>query len=1187
MAMIGLTLLMPAQQAAATGWQENIKAGSDIVMKDHRWPSWEAGTYYCFWYMNFTPGHPRLGNFYGGINTNGVNSAPGMFMSYWGEVSNITEGEMFYSHGYGAEGASGGAHGLALFVRPSEWYRMVMRIIPPAAKDADEAFVGWWVKDVAKNEWHTHSVVRLPARASGFQSNSGFVEALGAATEHRAFERRLGYGRLNGQWYKADTVTSGGGKFFKLIEDGTVLRYDRAEPDGAGPGGSFTTKQADAPALDPPAIAEASALGSGNQVSVQWSVPRSASPQLSYKLEAFETPEATGAPLAVQADTAPHLFARRLDLPGAARSVRLTVTDIFDQQKSVILPVKMIPVSPAAPPAKTRPGLEYAYFDAPEGTNWEKLPDLDSLKPVSQGHVHTLDDTVRQERERLYALRYRGYLAVPADGIYMISAGTCDGSRMLIDGKPVIDNDGIHGRVPQQCVLPLQKGPHAFQLDYFKSSGHRHHGGLPDRISIRWEGPGFGLRRLAHGDFQCDAQRDTPALDLSLEGATAAADGMVEDNLVTIRASAAMRDHRATRIQLYAGDMLLQTLSGEALADPSKVMFRKLFPAGSNKIRARLWYDECWSVDAGGGGEFTTRQYNDGPWKFTALGHKFPLGARYKDGTASFSGEGTCVAWQQVKGDYTLTARIADITLTTPESGVYDQNWLGVYTSDVKGGPQDVGKEPSFNEYGFGVYLTAGRGMKGWADNEDFAGARMCFPTFPPDHRWLRIVRRGQRFEAFTSADGKAWRKAMEVISRHYTAEQYAGIVFRAVPGKGRGLFQGAMDHMSLEPGTAPASPRLRIRPADMGDRNRITAVVQAVANPAMLFARGPAKGLLKSADHGETWHAANHGLASPVAMAVRSVAVHPADSAIILRGGGSVVDGKLRSGLWRSADGGKTWQLVADEIDFDGRGPTSVFGEVIAFCPQDPALVVAAGESSGLFLSRDAGLTWERAGLTGERVTCVSFATAVQPNEPLLLVGTCADSELASLGLGKPAVEVAAPGRLYWGGIRDRKVVLEPRCELADFGVTNIGRGEWVNFATIATTRGAYYTWTHGNSWSQRIIDVPADVLITALGARQFKKPDSGPQEHWRSVCTTYAAPFSGEGSAAVVHAAHERTQNIWEPLAARPMVEGPAAVNLHEGASCILIDKDDSRTFFLCNRHGIFKTTDLGKSYRLVHPK
>jgi hypothetical protein len=51
--------------------------------------------------------------------------------------------------------------------------------------------------------------------------------------------------------------------------------------------------------------------------------------------------------------------------------------------------------------------------------------------------------------------------------------------------------------------------------------------------------------------------------------------------------------------------------------------------------------------------------------------------------------------------------------------------------------------------------------------------------------------------------------------------------------------------------------------------------------------------------------------------------------------------------------------------------------------------------------------------------------------------------------------------------------------------------------------------------------------------------------------------------------------------------MVEGPAAVNLHEGASCILIDKDDSRTFFLCNRHGIFKTTDLGKSYRLVHPK
>jgi len=191
-----IALLLSAPAAEATGWKPNVLEGSDIVMKDHRWPAWDAGTYYCFWYMSFVPGHPRLGSFYGGINTRGPNAPPGMFMSYWGEVNNVHEGPLFYSHGYGAEGASGGAHGDALFLRPGDWYRFVMRIFPPGTDSDKCSLVGWWVEDLEKNEWHTHSVVRLPARATGFTGNSGFVEALAPAGVPRAFERRLGYCRL-------------------------------------------------------------------------------------------------------------------------------------------------------------------------------------------------------------------------------------------------------------------------------------------------------------------------------------------------------------------------------------------------------------------------------------------------------------------------------------------------------------------------------------------------------------------------------------------------------------------------------------------------------------------------------------------------------------------------------------------------------------------------------------------------------------------------------------------------------------------------------------------------------------------------------------------------------------------------------------------------------------------------------
>jgi len=112
-------------------------------MMDLRWPRWDEGTYYCFWYVNFFPN--RYCTFYGGLATRGDKAPPGMFMSYWGGITNIHEGEYFYRHGYGAEGAKGGANGKPPFLRPGSWYRMVLRVFPPLRGGEKETYVGWWV----------------------------------------------------------------------------------------------------------------------------------------------------------------------------------------------------------------------------------------------------------------------------------------------------------------------------------------------------------------------------------------------------------------------------------------------------------------------------------------------------------------------------------------------------------------------------------------------------------------------------------------------------------------------------------------------------------------------------------------------------------------------------------------------------------------------------------------------------------------------------------------------------------------------------------------------------------------------------------------------------------------------------------------------------------------------------------
>lgn len=197
-------------------------------------------------------------------------------------------------------------------------------------------------------------------------------------------------------------------------------------------------------------------------------------------------------------------------------------------------------------------------------------------------------------------------------------------------------------------------------------------------------------------------------------------------------------------------------------------------------------------------------------------------------------------------------------------------------------------------------------------------------------------------------------------------------------------------------------------------------------------------RGLLKSSDRGETWAAVNSGLTTPDAMAVRSVAVHPENSSIVLRAGGSVVGGVLKSGLWRSKDAGRSWKLVTREIDFDGRGPTTIFGEVVLFSPIDPNFVVAGGETKGLFVSGDAGETWKYSGLKGERITCMAFPPERHRYYPLA-VGTFDDKEFETLGLGKPVSQVNAPGCLYWGYVHGHGVKPRRRWAMEDFGVTNI----------------------------------------------------------------------------------------------------------------------------------------------------
>jgi hypothetical protein len=129
-------------------------------------------------------------------------------------------------------------------------------------------------------------------------------------------------------------------------------------------------------------------------------------------------------------------------------------------------------------PPQHQPGLLYTYFEG----SWTTLPDFSALTPVSRGRIPSPALTPAQSPDH-FGLRFTAWLNVPADGLWTFFLNSDDGTRLTLDGIPVVDNDGIHA--PQETSAPfaLAAGWHTVTLDYFEATGG-------ETLDLSWQGPG-------------------------------------------------------------------------------------------------------------------------------------------------------------------------------------------------------------------------------------------------------------------------------------------------------------------------------------------------------------------------------------------------------------------------------------------------------------------------------------------------------------------------------------------------------------------------------------------------------------------------------------------------------------------------------------------------------------------------
>ncbi|MDZ7317172.1 MAG: PA14 domain-containing protein [candidate division KSB1 bacterium] len=137
---------------------------------------------------------------------------------------------------------------------------------------------------------------------------------------------------------------------------------------------------------------------------------------------------------------------------------------------------------PPDQPSSIVPGIYYEYYLG----SWEKLPDFDSLTPRKTGILEKFDLPKNHAGDN-FGVRYIGYIDIKQEGEYTFYTQSDDGSRLLIGGFEVVNNDGLHGFEEKSGVIPLQTGLHRIVVEFFEAGGD-------EALTVSYKGPNVSKR---------------------------------------------------------------------------------------------------------------------------------------------------------------------------------------------------------------------------------------------------------------------------------------------------------------------------------------------------------------------------------------------------------------------------------------------------------------------------------------------------------------------------------------------------------------------------------------------------------------------------------------------------------------------------------------------------------------------
>ncbi len=144
---------------------------------------------------------------------------------------------------------------------------------------------------------------------------------------------------------------------------------------------------------------------------------------------------------------------------------------------------------------RPQPGVQYRYYVG----HWGRTPNPFDLKPDKTGVIDQFRlDLVETNRDH-YSLVMFGFVKVERPGRYTFFSGSNDGTKLFVDSRLLVDNDGPHGYQELAGSVDLEPGLHLIEVRYLQV-------GAGQDLKVSWKGPGFDKREISVQDLRAWAE---------------------------------------------------------------------------------------------------------------------------------------------------------------------------------------------------------------------------------------------------------------------------------------------------------------------------------------------------------------------------------------------------------------------------------------------------------------------------------------------------------------------------------------------------------------------------------------------------------------------------------------------------------------------------------------------------------